>query len=104
VAAVGRGMPRDEVVKQFMVSRATIKRWAKRWREGRDLSMKPVPGRPAVKTRGLAEALPERMAGHADATLDEQCSWWRDLSGQEISPSTMCRALARLDWPRKKRR
>lgn len=104
MAAVGRGMPRDEVVKQFMVSRATIKRWARQWREDGSLSMKPVPGRPAVKTRGLAEALPARMASHADATLDEHCSWWQEVSGREISPSSMCRALARLDWPRKKRR
>jgi transposase len=97
-------MGRGEVIDQFMVSRATITRWVKRWRDGRDLSMRPVPGRPAVKTRGLAEALPGRLAGHADATLEEHCSWWQEVSGQEISPSTMSRALARVDWTRKKRR
>lgn len=103
MAAVSRGVPRDEVVEQFMVSLATIKRWLKQWREHGDLSMKPVPGRPAVKTRGLAEALPERLASHADATLDEQCSWWQEVSGQEISRSTMSRALTRSNWTRKKR-
>lgn len=104
VAAVSRGVPRGEVVEQFMVSRATIKRWVKQWREQGDLTMKPVPGRPAVKTWGLAAALPERLASHADATLDEHCSWWQEVSGQEISRSTMSRVLTQLDWTRKKRR
>ena len=104
VAAVSRGVPRDEVIEQFMVSRATIKRWMKQWRERRDLSMKPVPGRPAVKTLGLDAALPERLATDADATLDEHCSWWRERSGTEVSTATMSRALTRLDWTRKKTR
>jgi transposase len=104
VAAVGRGVPRDEVVVQFAVSLATIKRWLKQWRERRDLAPKPVPGRPAVKTRGLLAALPERLATHADATLGEQCAWWQGVSGAEVSTATMSRALARLGWTRKKRR
>ena len=104
MAAVSRGVPRDEVVEQFMVSRATIKRWLKRWREQRDLSMRPVPGRPAVKTVGLSAALPERLASHADATLDEHCTWWQEVSGHDVSPSTMSRALTNLNWTRKKRR
>ena len=104
MAAVSRGVPRDEVVEQFMVSLATLKRWLKQWREQGDLAMKPVPGRPAVKTRGLAEALPERLASQADATLDEHCSWWDEVSGQEVSRSTMSRAITDLDWTRKKRR
>ena len=104
VAAVRRGVPRAEVTEQFMVSLATLKRWLKQWRAQGDLSMKPVPGRPAVKTRGLAAALPARLATHADATLAEQCTWWYAVSGLEVSPSTMSRALTRLDWTRKKTR
>jgi transposase len=103
VAAVGRGVRRADVVEQFVVSRATIKRWVKQWREHGDLAMKPVPGRPAIKTRGLAAALPERLASHADATLEEHCSWWQEVSGHQVSPSTMSRALTQLDWTRKKR-
>jgi transposase len=104
VRAVAIGTPRDEVAATFAVSVPTIERWLRLKRETGSLAPKPVPGPVAVKANALVAALPERLVGHADATLDEQCSWWRDLSGQEISPSTMCRALARLDWPRKKRR
>ena len=104
VAAVSRGVPRDEVVSQFAVSLATVKRWLKQWRERRDLAPKPVPGRPPVKTRPLLAALPERLASHADARLDEQCEWWQAESGVAVSTATMSRALARLGYSRKKRR
>ena|SRR5258707_15852341 len=104
VAAVSRGVPRAEVTEQFMVSLATLKRWVKQWQERRDLSMKPIPGRPVVKTQGLLAALPERLATHADATLEEQCVWWAAVSGFEISTATMSRALTRLGWTQKKRR
>src|SRR5215210_3053515 len=98
VAAVSRGVPRGEVTKEFLVSLATLKRWVKQWQEDHDLSMKPIPGRPAVKTQGLQAALPERLATHADATLEEQCVWWETVSGFAISTATMSRALARLEW------
>jgi transposase len=91
------------VVQQFAVSLPTIKRWLKRWRETRDLSMKPVPGRPAVKTQGLRAALPARLTTHADATLDEHCSWWAETTGITVSTATMSRAITGLGWTRKKR-
>jgi transposase len=58
----------------------------------------------AVKTAGLQAALPERLAGHADATLADHCSWWQDVSGWRVSTATMSRALTRLGRTRKKRR
>ena len=103
VGAVERGTKRSEVVATCRVSLPTIKRWLKRWRETRSLSMTPVPGRPAVKTRGLAAALPTRLATHADATLEEHRSWWEETAGHGVSPSTMSRAITALAWTRKKR-
>jgi hypothetical protein len=47
-------------------------------------------------------ALPGRLAALSDATLAGQCSWWREVSGVEVSTATMSRALARLGWTRKK--
>src|SRR5215211_3483610 len=89
VRAVAIGTPRDEVAATFAVSVPTITRWLRLKRE----------------TGGLApKALPERLAEHADATLAEQCSWWRERSGVEVSPATMSRALTRLGCSRKKSR
>jgi transposase len=92
------------VATQFEVSVPTIERWVRLKRETGGLARRPVPGAVPVKTVGLQAALPERLAGHADATLAEHCCWWRGVSGNEVSMATMSRALTRLGWTRKKRR
>jgi transposase len=104
VRAVLIGTPRDEVAARFLVSVPTIERWLRQKRETGGLAPKPVPGPVAVKTNALLAALPERLAEHADATLEEQCSWWQDAGGVVVSTATMSRALARSDLTRKKSR
>ena len=102
IAAVVSGTPREDVVWRYAVSLATIKRWLKQWRETSDLAPKRSSGRPGVKIGALLPALPARLVEHADATLDEQCAWWADVSGVTVSTATMSRALARLRETRKK--
>ena len=104
IRAVEAGRPRDEVSAWFEVSVPTIERWVGLKRETGGLARRRVSGSVAVKTAGLQAALSERLAGHADATLADHCSWWREESGWEVSTATMSRALTRLGWPRKKRR
>lgn len=104
VRAVLIGTPREDVAARFVVSMPTIERWLRLKREAKGLAPKPVPGPVAVKTNALVAALPERLSTHADATLAEQCAWWAEHSGVEVSTATMSRALARLGWTQKKRR
>ncbi len=104
IRAVEAGRPREEVAARFEVSVPTIERWVRLKRETGGLVRRPVPGAVAVKTVGLLAGLPERLAEHADARLADHCSWWRDVSGWEVSTATMSRAIARLGWTRKKRR
>lgn len=104
IRAVEAGRPREEVAARFEVSVPSIERWVRLKRETGGLARRPVPGPVAVKTAGLAAALPGRLAEHADATLADHCDWWRDVSGRTVSTATMSRALTRLGWPRKKRR
>jgi transposase len=104
IRVVEAGRPPEEVAARFEVSVPTIERWVRLKRETGGLARRPVPGSAPVKTAGLQAALPDRLAGHADATLAEHCSWWRAASGFEVSTATMSRALTRLGWPRKKRR
>jgi transposase len=104
VRAVAIGTPRDEVAATFAVSVPTIERWLRLKRETGSLAPKPVPGPVAVKTEAVMAALPARLVEHADATLAEQCSWWRGASGIAVSTATMSRALTRLGWSRKKSR
>src|SRR6187402_1999664 len=94
VTAVERGMKRAEAVQTFAVSLPTIKRWLKQRRETGDLAPKPIPGPPALKRDALLAALPERLAEHADATLEEHCSWWQERTRGEVSTATMSRAIA----------
>lgn len=102
VAAVGSGLPREEVVWRYAVSLATIKRWLKQWRETADLAPKCSPGRPGVKIGALAAALPGRLAAQSDARLEDHCAWWRERTGMEVSTATMSRAITRLGWTRTK--
>src|SRR5215208_7918749 len=104
VRAVSNGTPRRDVAAAFAVSVPTIERWLRQRRETGSLAPKPVPGPVAVKTEPLVVALPERLAARSDATLAEQCSWWREVSGAEVSTATMSQALTRLGWTRKKSR
>ena len=104
IRAVEAREPREAVAARFEVSVPTIERWMRLKRETGGLARRPVPGSAPVKTVGLLAALPDRLAGHADATLAGHCSWWREVSGWEVSTATMSRALARLGWTRKKRR
>src|SRR4051794_41334408 len=104
IRAVEAGRPREKVAARFEVSVPTIERWVRLKRETGGLARRPVPGLVAVKTAGLRAALPDRLVGHADATLADHCSWWRERSGWEVSTATMSRALTGLGWTRKKRR
>lgn len=102
VGAVAIGTPRDEVALTYAVSSATITRWLRLKRETGSLAPRPVPGPEAVKTEALMAALPDRLVEHADAPLAEQCTWWREASGVQVSTATMSRALTRLGRTRKK--
>ena len=96
------GTPRKEVATTFAVSMPTLERWLRLQRETGSLAPTPVPGPVAVKTEALLAALPERLTEHADAPLAEQCAWWHEVSGVEVSTATMSRALTRLGCTRKK--
>jgi transposase len=104
MVAIDRGDRREEVAERFSVSVPTITRWVRLRRETTGLAPRPVPGPPPVKLGALLDVLPERPAERADATLEQQCTWWRARSGVEVSTATMSRAIARLGWTRKKSR
>ena len=102
MAALDRGDRREAVAERFSVSVPTITRWVRLRRETGGLAPKPVPGPPAVKLGALLDALPGRLADRADATLEEQCSWWWATAEVEVSTATMSRAITALGWTRKK--
>lgn len=108
--AIDRGIPRNEVVELFGVSRSTIKRWLKRRRLTGDVEIHKIPGRPSVrpsvKGKALKEWLPGHLKANPDLTLKEHCETFEDESGVKVSEATMSRNIARLpgEWPLKKSR
>ena len=104
LAAVDRGVPREEVAKALSVSMPSIKCWLKRRRETGNVEPKPIPGRPSVKGAALEEWLPPHLPENADLTLEEHREAFEEASGTRVSPATVGRAIARLPggWPLKK--
>jgi transposase len=106
LAAIDRGIPRNEVAQLFGVSLSTIKRWLKRRRLTGEVEIYKIPGRPSVKGKALRQWLPRHLEANPDLTLAEHCEAFFDESGVEVSEATMSRNIARLpgEWPLKKSR
>ena len=102
--AVDQGYQRDDIIKLFGVSRATIKRYLKQRRETGAVNVKPIPGRPPKKFAPLQAHLVAQLEAHPDATLEAHCQMWQEQQGVAVSTSTMSRAIKRVGWTRKKRR
>jgi transposase len=97
-------MPRNEIVKTFAVSPATIKRYLKQRRESGHLKPKVIPGRPAHKGAALEAGLLGQLEAHGDARLEDHCQQWEAEHGVQVSTATMSRAIRRVGWTRKKSR
>ncbi len=104
VAAVERGMVRQEVVAVFGVSLASLKRWLATKRLGGDLQAKAPPGRPRTIGPEQETALRAQLAAQPDATFAEHARLWNEQQGAAVSQWTFGRASRRLGWTRKKRR
>jgi len=105
LAAVDRGVPREEAARTFSVSVPTIKRWLRRRRETGGVEARPIPGRPRVKGAALKDWLPGHLEGNRDLTLEEHREAFEEAhEGTKVSASTVGRAIARLPggWPLKK--
>jgi transposase len=105
LSAVDAGNPREEVARTFSVSMPTIKRWLKRRRESGDVEPEPIPGRPPRKGAMLECWLPKQLEANDHLTLEEHCEAFEEEFGEEVSTSTVGRAIARLPdggWPLKK--
>ena len=102
--AVDQGQTQAEVAKTFAVSTATIKRYLKRRRETGQVRAKAIPGRPAKKGAALEAGLLPQLEAHPDATLQEHARLWQAEHSLPVSRDSIRRAIAQLDWTRKKRR
>ena len=104
LAALDAGMTYDQASAIFQVSRATVGRWRRRQRQTGACLPRYSPGRPAQVARSLDAGMAAQLAAHPDATYAEHAAVWYAITGQQVSPSSIRRAVVRADWTRKKRR
>jgi transposase len=103
LAAIDRGMPRQQVVVTFGVSLATLKRLLARRRDTGDLTPQSPPGRRRSIPAEHHAALWAQLQAHPDATLETHTQLWNAAQGTAVSRWTLGRAIQRLGWTRKKR-
>src|SRR3712207_3474897 len=89
--------------RQFRIGLSTLYRWLDERRgEGRRTARPMGHGRAPLG--GAEDVLRALVAEQNDATLAEYAERFAARTGQRRSPSAICRALRRLDLPRKKSR
>jgi hypothetical protein len=70
-----------------------------------DVEPEPIPGRPSRKGAMLRGWLPKHLEDNDDLTLEEHRQAFQEEFGEEVSTSTIGRAIAGLPeggWPLKK--
>jgi transposase len=104
VAAVTEGLARAEVLRIFQISQSTLTRYLKQHRTSDSLVARPHAGgpQPAIPST-QHHALADLVAADPDATLAHLCNAWAQQTGVRVSQATMCRTLASIGLPRKKR-
>jgi transposase len=102
VEALRRGMGKSQAARTFSVSLSSVKRYAKLAEEGRPLAPKKRPGsKPKIDERS-SKLLEEDLKERPFLTLQKRCEYLRVVAGLELSRSTMCRAIKRMEATRKK--
>lgn len=104
LAAVARGMPRQQVVQTFGVSSGTIKRLLTKQQHAADLAPQSPPGRLATISPDQYPALHVQLLAHPDATFAHHAGLWNAAHGTTLSQWTLGRAIRRMGWTRKKSR
>src|SRR5215203_3476190 len=102
VEALGRGMGKSEAARTFSVSLSSVKRYAKLAEEGRSLAPKKRPGSKPKLDERSQKLLEEDLKERPFITLQKRCEYLRAVASLEVSRSTVCRAIKRMNSARKK--
>ena len=97
-----RGMGHSEAARTFDVSLSSVKRYVRKFRQGRSLSPGKAPGRRPKIDEQARKLLEEDLKERPFATLQERCDYLRAVAGLEVSRSVVCRAIKRIGSTRKK--
>ena len=93
----------DEIAATFAVGRCTVARMLKLYRAGESLAPKLHGGGcPSSLDERALRLLSAQVQAQPDARLAELAAFLKRTAGVQVHLSTVCRALQKLDLPRKK--
>ena len=95
-------MGKSEAARTFCVSLSSVKRYAKLAQEGRSLAPKKRPGSKPKLDERSSKLLEEDLRERPFITLQQRCEYLRTIASLEVSRSTVCRAIKRMNSTRKK--
>jgi transposase len=103
VRAIDAGLAEAEAARAFGVHPDTIARWRARREQTGSPAPAARPGRAPAIGPAAYDRLRAQVAARPDATLAAHCDRWEQERGVRVSTATMCRLLAKLGLPLKKR-
>ena len=95
-------MGKSEAARTFSVSLSSVKRYAKLAEKGRSLAPKKRPGSKPKLDERSGKLLEEDLQQRPFATLQQRCEYLQAVASLEVSRSTVCRTIKRMDSTRKK--
>ena len=103
VQALRRGMGKSQAARTFSVSLSSIKRYAKKMaEEGGSLAPKKRPGSKPKLDEPARRLLRTDLEERPFLSLQQRCEYLKAVASVEVSRSTVCRAIKRMDATRKK--
>lgn len=102
VEALGRGMGKSQAARTFSVGLSSVKRYAKLAQAGRPLAPKKRPGSKPKLDERASKLLEQDVKERPFLTLRQRREYLRSVTSVEVSRSTVCRAIKRMNSTRKK--
>lgn len=97
-----RRMGQSEAARTFDVSPSSVKRYLRKFRQGRSLSPGKAPGRRPKIDERARKLLEVDLKERPFVTLQERCDYLQAVAGLEVSRSVVCRTIKRMESTRKK--
>ncbi len=104
VEAVQRGMSKAKAARAFGVGISSVKRYMNMAQQGESLVPKKAPGKERKLDQGATRLLKEDLHRRPTATYQQRAKLLFELLGVQVSEATLCRAVKRLGYTRKKDR
>src|SRR3712207_6404292 len=102
VSAVEGGMSKARAARTFSVSLSSVKRYVDKANHGESLAPKKRQGSTPILDEKARSLLAADLEERPYLTLRQRCEYIEAITGLSVSRSTMCRAIARIGFTRKK--